>query len=87
MHEVSDHPYGYRIELDEHQQPRFYDPQGRRVTDAPPRPTPPRLGMRALVDRHRELDVSAETNQPLWDGDPVNYAWVIGDLVRLDGLQ
>ena len=81
------HEYGYRIELDEHQQPRFYDPKGQRVTDAPPRPTTPKLGMRALVDRHRDLDVSAETNQPLWDGDPVNYAWVIGDLVRLDGLQ
>ena len=43
--------------------------------------------MRTLVDRHRDLDVSAETNQPLWDGEPVNYPWVIGDLVRLDGLQ
>ncbi len=81
------HEYGYRVELDEQQQPRFFDPRGRLVTSTPPRPAPPRLGMRALVDRHRELDVSAETNQPLWDGDPVNYAWVIGDLVRLDGLQ
>ena len=43
--------------------------------------------MQALVDRHRELDVSAETNEPLWDGDPVNYPWVVGDLVRVDGLH
>jgi len=81
------HEYGYRVELDELQQPRFFDHHDRLVTDAPPRPAPRRLGMQALVDRHRELDVSAETNEPLWDGDPVNYPWVIGDLVRVDGLH
>jgi len=81
------HEYGYRIELDENQQPRFFDSRDRLVTDAPPRPSPPRLGMRALRESHHELDISAETNQPLWDGEPVNYPWVIGDLVRADGLQ
>ena len=28
-----------------------------------------------------------ERAQPLWDGEPVNYSCVIGDLVRLDGLH
>jgi hypothetical protein len=79
------HEYHYRVELDENQQPRFFDPRGRLVTDAPPRPNPPRLGMRTLVESRE--DISAETNEPGWDGDPVDYDWVIGDLVRVDGLQ
>jgi hypothetical protein len=43
--------------------------------------------METLIDAHRGLDVSAKTNQPLWDGDPVSYEWVIDDLVRADGLH
>ncbi|MGE0402091.1 MAG: DUF222 domain-containing protein [Kofleriaceae bacterium] len=81
------HEYGYRIELDEQKQPRFFDSRNRRVTESSPRPISPRMGMPALVDAHADLDVSAETNEPLWDGDPVNYGWAIDDLVRADQLQ
>ena len=81
------HEYGYRVELDAEHQPRFFDPRGRLVSDVPERPTTVRLGMQSLIDDHRALNVSAETNEPGWDGLPVNYDWVIGDLVRADQLQ
>ncbi|MFN0253008.1 MAG: hypothetical protein ACKV2T_39405 [Kofleriaceae bacterium] len=81
------HEYGYRVELDEHQQPRFFDQRGRLVTEHAPR-TPLRWsGMATIVDAHRDLDVSAETNEPHWDGHRRNYGWIIDDLVRVDGLQ
>ncbi len=81
------HEYGYRIELDEHEQPRFFDARNRLVTEAAPRPRSPRVGMPTLVEAHHDLDVSAETNEPLWDGDPVNYHWIIDDLLRADQLR
>jgi hypothetical protein len=79
------HEYGYRVELDEKQQPKFFDSRERVVTEAVERPKPPRLGMRSLVDKRP--DVSAEANEPGWDGDPMNYEWIIDDLLRADHLQ
>jgi hypothetical protein len=81
------HEYGYRVELDEQQEPRFFDARGRLVLQSPPRPVLRWSGMTKLVDDHRDRDISAETNEPRWDGGPVNYAWVIDDLVRADQLQ
>jgi hypothetical protein len=81
------HEYGYRVELDENQQPRFFDPRGRLVTEHVPRPPLRWSGMAKLVDDHRDLDVSAETNEPHWDGHRLNYPWIIDDLVRVDGLR
>ena len=81
------HEYGYRVELDERQQPRFFDRRGQLVTETVERPRPRLLGIPALIDAHAELDISAETNEPHWDGMPVNYEWVIDDLVRADGLH
>ena len=86
LHHRFVHEYGYRVEIDEAGQPRFFDRRGRLVTEVVERPRPWVLGMPALVDAHAELDISAETNEPGWDGMPVNYEWVIDDLVRADGL-
>jgi hypothetical protein len=81
------HEYGYRVELDENQQPRFFDPRGRLVTEHVLRPPLRWSGMAKLVESNRELGISAETNEPHWDGERLNYPWIIGDLVRADRLQ
>jgi hypothetical protein len=72
------HEHGWRVELDEHQQPRFYDPCGRLVDEVPKRAAP---------IRPHFADVSAETNVPQWDGRPVQYGAVIDALVSADGLN
>jgi hypothetical protein len=81
------HEYGYRVELDENQQPRFFDPRGRLVTEHVLRPPLRWSGMAKLVDEHHDLGISAETNEPHWDGERLNYPWIIDDLVRADHLQ
>jgi hypothetical protein len=80
------HEYGYRIELDATQQPRFFDPRGREVKDVPAAPQLPDLGWPALLDRNTDLEITAETAACLWDGRPVDYGAVIDELVRVDGL-
>ncbi len=76
------HEYGYRVELvgDE---PRFYNPLGWRVPEVPEPPRPADLGWDALRRRNAPLAITASTNAPRWDGEPVNYDWVIEDLCRL----
>jgi len=78
------HEYGYRIELDEQQQPRFLDPRGRQVIDAPLPPANAYRGWELVVDRNRELEITAERPACGWDGQPVNYEWVIDALVSVE---
>jgi len=68
------HEYGYAVETDKDGQLTFYDPEGRPVRNAVLRP--------ALNDGWGELTAanhaagvrsSAATNQPGWDGDPIDY--------------
>jgi hypothetical protein len=81
------HEYGYTIELDEEQRPRFRDPHGWVVVARPPRPIPPDLGWPRIRAQNEELGIDAETNACKWDGKPVHYAAIIDQLVIADGLR
>lgn len=80
------HEYGYRVELDEAQRPRFFDRRGREVQDVPDRPRPEGLGWRAIVECNEALAIEASTNECLWDGERPHYGDIIDALVRVDGL-
>ena len=45
------------------------------------RPRPPDLGREAILARHVELQITAITNEPLWDGEHIDYGTVIDELV------
>ena len=78
------HEYGYRVELDALQQPQFFDPRGRRVLETPERP--PSAGMLALHRQNLPLAITAATNMPGGDGDPVDYDRVIDSLVWVEQM-
>ncbi len=87
LHHRFVHEYSYRVELDDAQQPRFFDRHGRAVQDVPERPWRERIGMEVIVEQNAALEIEAETNVCLWDGDRIQYGDVIDALVRRDGLS
>jgi len=74
------HEQGYRIELDAAGAATFFDPRGRVVLASPPRPAGPEVGWRAILDQHADLDISAETNLPGWDGQPADVGAAVSAL-------
>ncbi len=78
------HEYGYAVQLDATREPGFFDPRGRPVTAVPEPARPPKLGLAAITRANAELSITPSTNAPRWDGEPVNYDWVIEDLCRRD---
>jgi hypothetical protein len=80
------HEYGCSVELHA-DGPHFLDRQGRRILDAPSPSRPPDLGWKTIVARHAELQITASTNEPLWDGAHVDYGAVIDDLVGLEQAE
>ncbi len=87
LHHRFVHEYGYRVELDEVQRPRFFDRRGCEVPEVPERPRRERVGLEVIVEGNADLAIDAETNTCLWDGDRVQYGDVIDDLVRVDRLS
>jgi hypothetical protein len=81
------HEYGYMIELDEAQRPRFRDPHGRLVAVAPDRPVSTELGWPRIRAQNETLAIDAETIACEWDGKQVPYGAIIGHLVAADGLS
>jgi hypothetical protein len=82
------HEYGYTVELGEDQRPRFRDPQGRLVTTVPTPPaTGPELGWPRIRTMNAALAIDANTNACGWDGSPVDYGTIVGQLVTVDGLD
>jgi hypothetical protein len=77
------HELGYRVELVDGI-PVFTSPRGRPVHAVPPRPTAPDLGFEWIVRQNADLAITPGTNVPLWDGTPIPYADVIGDLSGVD---
>lgn len=71
------------MELDE-DGARFYTPFGYLVRQAPEPARPAELGWATIQRMNAPLDITPKTNAPCWDGDPVNYDWVIEDLCRRD---
>jgi hypothetical protein len=80
------HDYGWTVELHA-DGPRFLDRRGRRILEAPPPSRPPDLGWESILARDAELEITASTNEPLWDGAPVDYGAVIDDLVGFDQIE
>jgi hypothetical protein len=83
------HEYGCSIELHA-DGPHFLDRRGRRIVDVPPPVRPLDLGWEPLLTRDAsdpELQVTASTNEPLWDGARVDYEAVIDALVGVEGLH
>jgi hypothetical protein len=76
------HEYGYRVQVDADGRIEFFDPRGRLLTGAGSGATVAD-GWGAVRDTVRAagLSISAETNMPLWDGEPVDYECCIDDLV------
>lgn len=75
------------MDIDVHQQPTFFDPQGRVVVEVPLQHTSGDLGFPAIHRMNQPLAITPATNTPLFDGRPVNYDWVIEDLCRKDGMN
>ncbi len=78
------HEHGWRVELDAHQQPHFFDPHGRHVAAVPPRPAPRALGWSHIRQANAPLLIQPDTAAPGWDGAPVQYSAVIDALVSVD---
>lgn len=51
------------------------------MVDVPPPPASAYRGHELLLDRNRELAVTADTPACGWEGAPVDYDWVIDALV------
>jgi Domain of unknown function (DUF222)/HNH endonuclease len=87
LHHRHVHEYGYAIELDTDGRPQFRDPRGRLVPPVPPPVAWTDLGWPRLRAANTALAIDASTIACGWDGSPVNYGMVIGDLVSADGLR
>ena len=81
FHHVFVHECGFRIELDD-DGVRFYNPLGFLVRAVPEPVRPAGLGWPTITRANAPLDITPKTNAPRWDGEPVNYDWVIEDLCR-----
>ena len=77
------HEYGCSIELQD-DGPQFLDRRGRRILDAPPPSRPPDLGWEAILARNAALQITASTNEPLWDGARVDDGAVIDALLGVE---
>lgn len=80
------HEYGYRVEMDERQQPTFFDPQGRVVLEVVPRTPGNEVGHAVIARANAPLAITASTALPLWDGNEVDYEWIVDGLCRADRL-
>ncbi|MDB4952984.1 MAG: putative His-Me finger endonuclease domain protein [Myxococcales bacterium] len=79
------HEYKYRIEFDVTSgEPMFFDPRGRRVDEVPPPRPNAHLGWEAITIANQNLEITAETNEPGWDGRPVPFNDLVGYLSELD---
>lgn len=77
------HEYGFRVEIDERQQPHFFDAKGRAVPEVIPRSEV--VDACAVIERaNAPLAITPMTAYPRWDGRPLNYVWIIDDLWRAD---
>ena len=78
------HEYGYSIELDSGGSPRFIDDRGRTVPAVPSPAQPQGLGWDAILERNHDLEIDSATNECGYDNNPINYHYVIQDLLHAD---
>jgi hypothetical protein len=84
LHHRFVHEYGYSIELDAGQRPRFRDPHGRLVAEVPAPPAMADLGWPGIRTANAPLAITAETIACGWDGTPADYGAIVGHLVRAE---
>jgi len=78
------HEYGYRVELDEHQRPTFFDDRGRVISNVPPRSPGADAGLPSILRANAPLAITATTAQSRWDGHEPNYGWIVDGLWATD---
>jgi hypothetical protein len=76
FHHTFVHEHGYTIVMGDDQKPQFFDPRGRLVRVVPPRPMP----STTLVEEHRELAITPDTNRCKWDGNRIDYPAAVNGL-------
>lgn len=76
------HEHGYRLEWRDGDLAFFH--RGARVFGEPPRVVGSSLGWATIRAAHAALDIDARTGECGWDGQPVQYEWVVDGLVGLD---
>jgi hypothetical protein len=86
LHHRHVHEYGYTLELDADGRPQFRDPHGRLVSAVSPPPSGTDLGWPRMRAANESLAIDVGTIACGWDGRPIDYGMVIGDLVTADGL-
>jgi len=77
------HEHGYQVEFRDGA-PAFFH-RGRQVHGEPPRVIDTTQAWAAIRAGNVAVSIDATTGQCSWDGRPVDYARVVGDLVRLGG--
>ena len=62
----------------------FFDPTGREIPAAPARPPLAEGAFDRLRAKNRRsgIEISAETNTPGWDGEPVDYDFCVAALMN-----
>src|SRR5215510_11458739 len=80
------HEYGYTIEFDPDQRPRFRDPRGLLVAEVPERPVIADLGWPRIRAANAPLSITADTIACGWDGTPADYGAIVGHLLIADDL-
>ena len=76
------HEHGYRVEWQDDEL-AFFDGQ-RRVHGEPPRTFSAWRSWAAIQAANEQLEVDADTGRCAWDGEPVQYEWVVDRLVHLE---
>jgi len=83
-HHACVHEHGYRVELVAGE-PVFFDPRGRPVLAVPLRPRTSAVdAWYAINAANDELGLTATTGQCRWDGESVQYDFVLAGLTQLD---
>ena len=77
------HEHGYRVEMHPGG-PVFYNPHGLVVRDVPLPPSRAHLAWDIIREQNRELDIDPQTGQCQWDGWPIDYSRILGDLHYYD---
>jgi hypothetical protein len=83
-HHLHLHEYGFTVVVDAKAGLVFRDPRGRVIAPVPVAAAPPELGWPTIEAQNRELDLRAEVLPKGWNGAPVNWTWVIRDILATD---
>ncbi len=81
------HEHGFKVEMDEGQVPRFFDPRGRPVVDAPPRRIDHGWGAATLAaaNSNAGVEITSDTNRCGWDGQPIDDGLAVNALWQSNG--